>query len=147
MAFSVVELPIGVENNVEFIFGVDLEGPKLNDNNGVGMIFDYQDNRNYKAMMISKKQYCYIVVKDGISSTVRTGLVKYKGNKYQLILKRENGGAVFLLNGIEICKLRRISLTSSYFGVFVSGKAKTILSNFIMFVPDQEDTEQSTTDI
>lgn len=147
VAWSIVELPINVENNREFIFGVNIQGPKLDDQKSIGMLFDYEDNRNHKGITIFKKQYEYFVVKDGVRSSVKTGLVKIKGNTYKLNLKRENGGIEFTLNDIEVCKLRRISINNSYFGVYIKGKMKALMPNFIMYVPEQEDIEQSTTDM
>lgn len=143
-AFSVSELPIDVVELPEFLFGINLKNLKIDDKNSFGMIFDYQDMRNYKGISISKKQYSYYTVKDGVLSVVKNGPVKYKGNNFALQLKRENGGIEFVLNGIEVCKLRKISLTSSYFGAFVNGKAKAEMPTFIMYIPEQEDTEQST---
>ena len=146
-AFSVSELPINVEDMPEFIFGFNLKDLKIDNDNKFGMIFDYQDIRNYKGISISKKHYEYFIVKDGVYSAIKTGLVKYKGNDFNLILRRENGGIKFILNGLEVCMLRKITLTSSYFGVFVSGKAKAKMPDFIMYIPEQEDTEQSTSNI
>lgn len=143
-AFSVSELPIDVEELPEFLFGFNLRDMKVDNKNHFGMIFDYENTRNYKGISISKKQYNYFSVNNGVYSTIKSGPVKYKGNDFRLILKRENGGIEFVLNGIEVCRLRKISLISSYFGVFVSGKAKAAMPEFIMYIPEQEDTEQST---
>ncbi|MCH5216764.1 MAG: hypothetical protein J1F10_07455 [Muribaculaceae bacterium] len=173
-AYSVVELPINVEDNAEFLFGINLKGFKPNDsskeekfskenkfiskaaskaenvdatnmiNSSFGMIFDYQDIRNYKGLAISKKEYQYYMVKDGIVSMVKRGPVKYEGDIFKLIMRRENGGIEFLLNGIEVCNLRKIKLTSSFFGVFINGKGKAEMPSFIMYISEQEDTEQST---
>lgn len=144
LAYTISELPIDVEGLSEFIFGINLKNLKIDDKNSFGIIFDYQDLRNYKGISISKKQYTYFTVKDGILSVVKNGPVKYKGSNFELMLKRQNGGVEFVLNGIEVCKLRKISLTSSYFGAFVNGKAKAEMPTFIMYIPEQEDTEQST---
>ena len=144
VAYSVAELPISVEDTPEFIFGFNLKGFRPSDNRVFGMIFDYQDIRNYKAIAISKKTYQYYVVKDGVTATVKSGPVKFKGDSFKLIMRRENGGIEFQLNGIEVCKLRKISLTSSFFGVFISGKGTAEMPDFIMYVPEQEDTEVST---
>lgn len=170
-AYSVTELPIDVEDTPDFMFGFTLNGFKPSDaskteklsskltaqiesgNSGslmsgsFGMLFDYQDIRNYKAIAISKKVYQYYVVKDGVPSIIKSGPVKYKGDSFKLIMKRENGGIEFVLNGIEVCKLRKISLSSSYFGAFINGTGKAEMPSFIMYVPEQEDTEQSTSDI
>lgn len=144
LAYSVVELPIDVEDNAEFLFGFSLNGFKPNDKSGFGMFFDYLDIRNYKAIVISKKEYQYFVVKDGVASMVKSGPVKHKGDSFKLIMRRENGGIEIQLNGIEVCKLRKIRLTSSYFGVFINGKGKARMPSFMMYIPEQDDTEQST---
>ena len=144
LAFSVSELPIDVEDIPEFAFGINLKGLKIDKKNSFGMIFDYQDMRNYKGISISKKQYNYFTVKDGVLTVVKNGPVKFKGDYFNLLLQRVNGGIEFFLNGIEVCKLRKISLTSSYFGVFINGKGKAQMPSFIMAIPEQEDTEQST---
>lgn len=143
-AYSVVELPINVEDNTEFLFGFSLKGFKPSDKSSFGMILDYQDIRNYKAIAISKKEYQYYVVKDGISSMIKSGPVKYKGDSFKMIMRRENGGIEFVLNGIEVCKLRKITLSSSYFGVFINGKGKAEMPSFMMYISESEDTEQST---
>lgn len=166
-AYSVTELPINVEDTPDFLFGFTLNGFKPNDgftknqklfsqlsksldnNNSLmtgsfGMLFDYQDIHNYKAFAIYKKTYQFYTVKDGSISLVKSGPVKYKDNSFNLILKRENGGIEFTLNGLEICKLRKIDLESSYFGVFICGKGKAEMPSFMMYVPEQENTEQST---
>lgn len=153
-AYTVTELPIDVEDTPDFLFGFTIYGFKPSDlsknNNALmtgsfGMLFDYQDIRNYKAIAIFKKTYQYYTVKDGVMSMVKSGPVKYNGNSFNLICKRENGGVEFQLNGIEVCKLRKIELTSSYFGVFINGKGKAVVPSFIMYIPEQEDIEQSTT--
>lgn len=167
-AFSVTELPINVEDTPDFLFGFTLNGFKPSDytknekifsgllkqsdtNNNLlipgsfGMLFDYQDVHNYKALAIFKKTYQYYTVKDGIISLVKSGPVKYNGDSFKLILKRENGGIEFVLNGIEVCNLRKIALTSSFFGVFINGKGKAEMPSFMMFIPAQEDIEQTTT--
>lgn len=144
-AYSVSELPIDSEELPEFLFGFKLSNMKIDNKNRFGMFFDYQDIRNYKGISISKKRYEYFTVTDGVYSPIKSGPVKYKGSDFTLILKRENGGIEFSLNGIEVCKLRKIKLTSSYFGVFIGGKAKAIMPEFILYIPQQEDTEQSTT--
>lgn len=166
-AYSVTELPINVEDTPDFVFGFTLNGFKPSDNSkneklasklsakvgnsndilmmgSFGMLFDYQDIRNYKAIAIFQKTFQYYVVKDGILSMVKSGPVKFKGNSFKLIMKRENGGVEFQLNGIDVCKLRKINLTSSYFGVFIYGKGKADMPSFMMYIPEQEDSEQST---
>lgn len=146
VAFSIAELPINLEENSAFVFGAIFTGVKLNEKKMVGLIFDYEDGRNYKGIAVSKKQFEYFVVKDGVSTPVKTGLVKMKGDILALYMARHDGKVEFYLNDLEICTVKRISITSPMFGVFVQGKMKAMVPKFMMnsFVP--EETEQSTTD-
>lgn len=145
-AFSIAELPISLEENSEFVFGATFTGVKPNENKSVGLIFDYEDARNYKGIAVFKKQFNYFVVKDGIATPIKTGLVKMKGNVLTLLMVRKNGKIEFLLDGLEICTAKRVSITSPIFGMFVQGKMKAIVPEFFMGNILPEETEQSTTD-
>lgn len=53
-----------------------------------------------------------------------------------------------LLNGIELTTVKNMAITSSMFGVFVTGKNGALLNNFMFSLPDEDtDSEQSTTDV
>ncbi len=146
-AASVVELPINTESE-SFLYGAIFAGPKLSDEVKVGIIFDYSDIRNYKGISISKDQFSYFIVKDGVSSTVKTGLIKYKGIFYTLVMTREADKVIFMLNGIEFAKLNKVKIENDTFGVMIEGKGKTLVPNFMFHrVPQEEDQEQSTSDV
>lgn len=146
VAYTIAELPIDIEEGSEFMFGVTLLAPKLDDKKSLGIIFDYEDARNYKALAIYKKQFDYFVVKDGTVSSVKTGLVKMKGNTYTIVMTRENGKVEFKLNDLEICTLKKVSITNAMFGAFIHGKMKATMPCFYMHNADREETEQSTTE-
>lgn len=145
VAFSIAELPINLEENSEFVFGATFTGVKLNEKKMVGLIFDYEDARNYKGIAVSKKQFEYFVVKEGIATPVKTGLVKTKDGRLVLNMVRKNGKIEILLDGLEICTLKRVSITSPMFGMFVQGKMKATVPDFVMDNIVADDTEQSTT--
>lgn len=146
MAFTIAELPIDIEENNEFMFGVTLIGPKIDDKKNLGLIFDYENARNYKGIAIYKKQFDYFVVKDGTLSSVKTGLVKIKGNTYTITMERKNGKVEFKLNDLELCVLKKVSITNAMFGAYIKGKMKAIMPIFYMYNAEREDSEQSTTD-
>lgn len=146
VAFTIAELPIDVDHNSEFLFGVTLLGPKLDEKKSIGLIFDYEDARNYKGIAIFKKQFEYFVVKDGTRSSVKTGLVKMKGGAYTITMQRQDGKVEFKLNDLELCVLKKVSITNAMFGAFIQGKMKAVMPVFYMYNAEREDTEQSTTD-
>ncbi|MDE6340115.1 MAG: hypothetical protein K2K97_10085 [Muribaculaceae bacterium] len=142
---SITELSFNTETD-NFGFSANFIGPKLSNDTKVGIVFDYSDSRNYKAITISKEQYSYFVVKDGMSSTVKTGLVKYVGSAYSLFMKKEADKIIFYLNGIEFAKFSRIKIESPYLGVMLEGKGKTLIPSFTFEIEDQAEQEESTTD-
>lgn len=131
-AMTIAELPINIDEQADFMYGVTLNGPKLDDKSSLGIIFDYENARNYKGMAIFKKQFEYFIVKDGVLSSVKTGLVKMKGNTYTIMMTRKNGKTEFTLNDLELCTLKNITLTNEMFGAYVRGKLKVTMSRFYM---------------
>lgn len=142
---SITELAFNTETD-NFQFSANFVGPKLSNDTKIGIVFDYADNRNYKAITISKEQYSYFIVKDGMSSTVKTGLIKYKGAFYNLLMKKKADKIFFYLNGIEFAKFSRIKIESPYIGVMLEGKGKTLIPSFTFGIEDQQELEESTTD-
>lgn len=143
---SVIELPFNYESD-SFMFGAMFNGPKLTDDVQVGIIFDYADDRNYKGVKISKDQYSYFMVKEGVESSIKTGLIKFKGKDYLLTINKSGDKMEFSLNGVEFSRLKRITIDNPYFGVLLQGKGQTLVPKFVFEVEQNEDIEQSTTDM
>ena len=146
MTSSVVELNFNPETD-DFVFTTAFIGPKLSDGLSIGVIFDYVDARNYKGIELTKTQYKYFIVKDGVAADVKSGLIKFKDKTYNVAMSRKGEKLFFYLNDIEFAKFNRIKIDSPYIGVFLKGKGKTILPCFQFNIIEQEgDSEQSTTD-
>lgn len=143
-AASVVELDQDPASN--FGFGVVMSA-KPEENSEVGLVFDYKDNRNYKAILFSKKSFEYVTVSGGELSVVKQGLVK-PGKEIVLIQMRRNGDKVDVyLNGMEVTTLKRVDIETTNFGVVVNGKNKALVRGFYYKSLDNgDDIEQSTVD-
>lgn len=144
---STVELPVITETD-DFVFGVTSTPMKLSEKSGLALLFDYQDNRNFKSILIDNAQFRYVVYKDGIQNVVKTGLVKFpkKVNSYTFYIKREGSIIHFFLNDVEYGTFKNVTITEPIFGAGVFGKASMILLKLIFDVGQNEgDTEQSTT--
>lgn len=144
--FSVVDLPVNPEED-SFTYGIIMYGPKLDDKKNVGIIFDYADNRNYKGISINNRQYCYFAYKNGEYSIIKTGLIKVKGNIYNMQMAKQGDKVLFSLNNIEFAKLNKVKIENSLFGVLVKGKIKTKVVSLSFKVYEKEDSEQSLTDM
>lgn len=130
-----------------FLFGVWLKEADINDEKGVGIVFDYADNRNYKSILVAKKNYMYTVCKDGVTSIVKRGLVKHGKTGINMIIRLDGGKMYFYLNGLEQATVNKVSAENQNFGVIVSPKGKCKLISFTFGIPaETSESEQSTSE-
>lgn len=130
-----------------FLFGVWLKEADINDEKGVGIVFDYADNRNYKSILIAKKNYMYTVCKDGMTSIVKRGLVKHGKTGINMMIRLENDKMHFYLNGLEQATVNKVSAENQNFGIIVSPKGKCKLISFTFGIPTEtSESEQSTSE-
>ena len=144
---STVELPVVVDTD-DFIFGIVTSSTKLNENNGIVLIFDYQDDHNFKAIVINDSQYRYLKFSNGVANSVKTGLIKYsnKNTLNTIYIQREGSTIYFYLNDVEYGVLKNVVINNAVFGAGVMGKASTTILKMIFHVDIPEnDIEQSTT--
>ncbi len=147
-AMSIVELPVDVQND-EYVFGLSFTEPKPEEEKSFGMIMDFENNRNYKAIRIYKKKFEYVSVEDGKSLVVKTGLLKFnkksKDKSNTLLIHHIGGNVTIVVNGLEMTTLKRLKLNNPVFGAFVSGKNEAVVPSFQFKVVERVDAEQSTT--
>lgn len=145
-ALSVVELPFDVDNDrFKFMLRIIVPGKKIKKENGVGLVFDYSDNRNYKVIMVNSSQYSLINYKDGVEHVVKTGLIKLPDYNFLLGIAKEGNVMYLYVNNVEYAKFNKISIEDSNFGVMLSGKQDILVSHFVFDIEEDEESEQSTT--
>lgn len=143
---TVTELPLFTPER-PFIFGVWLKEADINDEKGVGIVFDVADNRNYKTIMVTKKNYMYTTCKEGITSIVKRGLIKHGKFGINMMIRLENDKMHFYLNGLEQATVNKVSVENQNFGVIVSPKGKCKLISFSFGIPvETSESEQSTSE-
>lgn len=143
---TVIELPVDVTK--DFLVGVITSGPTLKNTNSLSVLFDYEDSRNYKCIRFNNKQYEYCVIKEGISSTVKNGLVKLTKDdvSYVITLQREGDNLLhFKINDIEYALLKNVTINNPAFGIGLEGKCKTTLLKLLLYAPDTEYEEEVST--
>ncbi|MCH5347272.1 MAG: hypothetical protein J1E63_09190 [Muribaculaceae bacterium] len=142
---STTEVSINPEVD-SFTFGMMLTG-KVAKDKGIGLLFDYANNKNYKCIMFTKDHFVYYTVEGGEKSIVKQGLIKTGKDGLLLpIITRKHGQTIVYLNGQEVTKLKNFKFTEPVFGVAVQGKNKVICSNFIFnILTDNNESETSTT--
>ncbi|MDE5812277.1 MAG: hypothetical protein K2H61_08265 [Muribaculaceae bacterium] len=146
-SMSVTDLQFDPKDS-SFEFGLSFYMTPAEDNKYVGMVLDYENNKQYKAIIFSKKEFIYYTVDKGESSVIKQGLVKPGKFIHTIYAKYEGSVLKILLNGLEVTTLSRVTISSPIFGVIVSGKRKAICDGFYFNIIDEQDgQEQSTSDI
>lgn len=144
---SVTEFPFNSEND-SFEFGMTFSLTKAEKGKYIGIVFDYESNKDFKAIVFSQKDYIYYTVQRGEQSVIKQGLVKPGKLISNIFIKYDSDKLEVLLNGLEVTTINRISITSPQLGVIVSGKTSAICEAFYFYVPETGiATEQSTSDI
>lgn len=143
---TTTDLAINTESD-SFVFGVFLDG-KVSKDKGIGLLFDYSDNKNYRCVMFTKDRFCYYAIKNGEKSIVKQGLVKTgKSSSFNPFFVRNNGQSFIYLNGQEVTKLKNLKLNDSTFGFAIQGKNKVICSKFLFkSLSNETETEINTTE-
>ena len=143
---STVELPFDIDKD-EFTYSlrVFLSGKKINKDCLLGIVFDYEDNRNYKAILINYSQYSYINIKDGVEYVKKTGLIKLPEDTFVMDIKRESDIIYLNIDDIEYAKLTSVEINHIKFGVLAIGKQEVYIPQFLFDITNNEESEQSTT--
>lgn len=146
ISLSTVELPYDTDKD-DFTFSiiVFLTGKKIDKDCTLGIVFDYDDNRNYKTILINNSQYSYINVKDGVEYIKKSGLIKLPERTFVMSIKREGDIMYFNIDDIEYAKLANVDIKHIRFGVLAAGKQEVYIPGFLFKIDDKEDSEQSTT--
>ncbi len=128
-----------------FEFGLSFYLTPAEDNKYVGMVLDYENSKQFKAIIFSKKEFIYYIVEKGDISIIKQGLVK-PGKFIETIYAKYEGSVLnILLNGLEVTTLNRVSISSPIFGVMVSGKRKAICDGFYFNIIESQDGQEQST--
>ena len=140
---TTTELNIDTESDFDLMLSL-LAKPENGKN--VGIVFDYENNRNYKAFIVNKKEFVYYVVEKGEVSIVKQGLVKPGKLISSLGFHKTGDKLTMMLNGVEVTTLKKVPLATPNFGLIVNGKYKVVLCGFTFRLDIPDDEEQPTTD-
>lgn len=146
ITLSTIDLPFDVEND-EFTYSLEiiLTGKKIAKDCCLGIVFDYEDNRNYKAIIINDSQYSYINIKESVEHIKKTGLIKLPEQTFVMSIKREGDIIYFNIGDIGYAKLTNVEIKHDKFGVLASGKQEVYIPKFLFDIAEMEESEQSTT--
>lgn len=126
-------LPINIERNFEI--KCDALVKKIDENNTFGLIFDYFDDYNFSAFIVSEgTAYFYRYENYHLVSRMRAD-IKLKEQKKAAVtlgIKYTDQRLEFYVNGMKAFERRFQPLQSNGFGFYVAGKQKIDFDNLEM---------------
>lgn len=146
LIFSCCDLPVNVvDDDFSVIFSMNPDG--FSDDKPFGIVYDYENDRNFKALLIFKKGFQLVEMAKGEMSVSRKGVYKAKNKKSMLIgITKENGKLVFSINSLPLATLKKVDLTNSSFGFIVGNKAKLTCNYLAYAIAPRDDSDAPTAD-
>lgn len=136
------ELPISVKDD-NYVVRFEMTPNEISDDKPFGVVYDVEDENNYRMLLIMKKSFRLMSVKDGKISVVKKGLYKLKdkSKKLDVNMLKLKDHLYFFVDGLEIYKSKCPEMENPNFGFVVSPKVKMVCNNigFIKETPDDEE--------
>lgn len=146
LIFSCCDLPLNViDDDFSVIFSMNPDG--FSDEKPFGIVYDYENDRNFKALLVFKKGFQLVEMAKGELSISRKGVYKAKNKKTMLIgITKENGKLTFTINGLQLATLKKVDIANPSFGFIVGNKAKLTCNYLVYAIAPREDPDDPTAD-
>lgn len=122
--------PLNMQQSFKVKTNVTID--KLGSDKCAGLIFNYKDNGNFYAFIMSEDVVSFIRYIDNnlvgsISQSIRW--TKKRKAQQEWVLESDNSTLTFSINGMEIMKTRYMPLQYSGFGYYTFGKQKLVVDD------------------
>lgn len=133
-ACTTTELDFDVQNN-NCIFSFQIDVEKLDDEHCIGIVFDFKNTKNFKALYFGKKQFSFVTYENGNKEVIKEGQYKYKLEKKKgliITLKKKGKRIDFYLGSqyISLTTLKQCEIKHSNVGFYVENDTKIKISGF-----------------
>ncbi len=143
-ACTCTELEIDA-NDAIYIISFQFEADKIDDSHCVGIVYDYENIKNFQTLRFGKKQFSIVSYKDGEEAVVKEGLYKLdtKGKLFVTLKKRGRkidfyvGNQYLPLTTLKNCEIRNPSV-----GFFVENETKIRITGLGYRVMLQNEVEE-----
>ncbi len=123
--------PFDVKKNFELSCKATVK--KINENNMVGILFDYYDDYNFRAFVIDDEVAYYFSYTEGDLTGFKSNLLKLKDKKkadIEFRIKSTYNKIEFIVNNMQALEIRYAELISSGIGLYVRGAQVADFDNF-----------------
>lgn len=138
---TTTELPFNPEDPT-FEFGLSFVNLKPQEYKYIGFVFNYESDRKYEGVLISKRHYKFFIVENGEMSISKQGFAKTGKFILNILMKCEHNRAEFYVNGVEIKTLKQFNLINSNVGLAILGKMSVLCDKFYYKDIDEVDDSE-----
>lgn len=122
---------IGIEHD-DFAVRFRMIPTAFSDEKPFGIVYDVENEDNYRMLLIFKNQYQRAIVKDGKITVEKKDLFKKTKNSkdIEIALVRQQGRLYFFINSLELKNTKSPDMENATFGFIVGPKNKLTCTHF-----------------
>lgn len=117
-------------NETDFVVSFNMKPESVDDNKAFGIVYDVENDMTYKAVVLTKKGYQILSVKDGKVSVLRKGMYKAKSKDFNLSMLMQKRKLTFFINGLPLATIKNAEIKNPQFGFVTSNKGKLLCKSF-----------------
>lgn len=143
---TTTELDFNV-TDADFIISYKLNPEDFDDDHPFGIVFDYENAKNFQCLCFGKKKVQLVHFKNGEQAVVKEGLFKTKNKKDVLVTMKKKGKRLDFYLGetyFPLLTIKRSSLEHPNFGFYIENKTKLVITGLgykLLFDSKDEETE------
>jgi len=123
ISYSVCEVPVNMRSD-DFLVALKMSPESIDDKKPFGLIYDFKNDANFKAIVFLKKSFQIIECTDNEKYVVKKGLYKGKGKDFIISIMRKNNKLTFTLNDMYLTSQSNSELNYPVFGFVILNKGK-----------------------
>lgn len=139
------EFPMNTENN-DFVISFNMKPDALDDNKPFGVVYDVENDKTFKAIILMKKAYQIIELNDGKISVLRKGLYKAKSKDFNITMQMKYKKLTFYVNGLPMTTIKNAVVKNPIFGFLTMNKGKLTCKSFGYKVTNRVTDEEGDAD-
>lgn len=144
-AYSICELPMNMDVD-DFRVDFVMTPSNIDDKHLFGFVFDFENENNFSAVLLGKKNFQIVRFEKGEGSVVHKGMYKLNSKKnIPLALERRGDKIAVAVNDLPLTFRKYKKIENPVFGFIIMDKGKLTGNTIAWTINRKGDSEESTT--
>jgi hypothetical protein len=129
---TATRFPLQIRDNFKITYTFLI--PALDDKNQFGIIFNWQDEDNYSAVLLKENYYCFVNRENESSYVDKKGkiiLKKGKNKTVTVVMEKIGSKLIFSVDGMQIYE-KTMALKHPYFGFYSENKSTIKIDEIVI---------------